>query len=249
MPTRNSSSDNEAAASSTAPKQGGKFVEEMFSGFGRASELRAGPSQPAAEEPFFALGQSKVAPGTAFRLPNRQSALRVQAESPATEVMTDLTRVDAVTIRPDASVDQANQTMIRRGVRSLFVVDEANAVLGIVTATDILGERPVQVAQERDVRHVEVLVREVMTPADLLEAMELRDVQQARVGDVVETLKRSGRQHALVIEGESDEPAAAGRTVRGIFSLTQIARQLGLPPHVGHGVARTFAEIEAAIAR
>jgi hypothetical protein len=86
-----------------------------------------------------------------------------------------------------------------------------------------------------------------MTPASQLEAVELRDVKRARVGDIVETLKRSDRQHALVIDGSSAEPASAVWTVLGIFSLTQIARQLGLPSHIGR-VARTFAEIEAAIA-
>jgi hypothetical protein len=90
-------------------------------------------------------------------------------------------------------------------------------------------------------------VSEVMTPADLLEAMELKDVQQVRVGDIVETLKQTGRQHALVIESASADAASPTLTVRGIFSLTQIARQLGLPPQMGGGVARTFAEIEAAI--
>jgi CBS domain-containing protein len=161
--------------------------------------------------------------------------------------MTDLTRVVAATIPPGARVDEANQAMIRHGVRSLFVVGEANAIAGIITATDALGEKPVQVAQERGLRHAEVLVHHVMTPSAQLEVIELRDVLQGRVGDIVETLKRSGRQHALVIDGGSAESASAGRTVRGIFSLTQIARQLGLPPHVGR-VAKTFAEIEAAIA-
>ena len=38
------------------------------------------------------------------------------------------------------------------------------------------------------------------------------------------------------------------QSVRGIFSLTQIARQLGIPPQQIHDIARTFAEIQAAIA-
>ena len=45
-----------------------------------------------------------------------------------------------------------------------------------------------------------------MTPAGFLETIELTDVLQARVGDIVETLKRSGRQHALVIESGPADP-------------------------------------------
>lgn len=248
MTDSKSASGKGAAAKAAAPEQGSRFVEKMFSGFGSATESRAGQPPPVAQEPYRALRQSKAAPGAVYALPSRRPG-RVHADSPAVDVMTDLTRVDAVTIRPDASVEDANHAMIAHRVRSLFVVDDANAVAGIVTATDVLGERPIQVAQDHGMRHVEVLVRHVMTPSDLLEAMELRDVQQARVGDVVETLRRSGRQHALVIEAGPAEPPGAPRTLRGMFSLTQIARQLGLPPQVGHGVARTFAEIEAAIGR
>src|SRR6185437_3216200 len=92
----------------------------------------------------------------------------------------------------------------------------------------------------------DVLVRDVMTPADLLETMDLQDVLRARVGDIVASLRRTGRQHALVIEAAIDA-ASPVRTIRGIFSLTQIARQLGVALHPGHDVPRTFAEMEAAI--
>jgi hypothetical protein len=77
--------------------------------------------------------------------------------------------------------------------------------------------------------------------------MGIEDVVHARVGDVIATLKRSGRRHALVVESPRDEAGPPTHTVRGIFSITQIARLLGLPPEPGHDVARTFAEIEAAI--
>ena len=66
------------------------------------------------------------------------------------------------------------------------------------------------------------------------------------MGDVVATLRLAGRQHALVVEEVADAPSGQV-TVRGIFSLTQIARQLGIPSQQVHDIARTFAEIEAAI--
>lgn len=244
MTTRNPPSPEDPAAQA---KHGGDFVERMFSGIGHNFEVPVVHPQRPPEEPYRPLRQSKATPGVTYRLQSPTAALRVQASSPATHVMTDLSKVKAVTTAAAASVDEAREVMITHRVRALFVVDESGVVLGIVTANDILGERPVQIAQDRGVRHVDVLVSEVMTPADLMEAMELQDVLQVRVGDIVETLKRSGRQHALVTESASADATSATRTVRGIFSLTQIARQLGLSPQVGHDVARTFAEIEAAI--
>jgi CBS-domain-containing membrane protein len=175
------------------------------------------------------------------------ASLPVGGDSPATDVMTDLSRVAAVTTSGGATIRAARESMITHGVRALFVVDETRAVLGIVTSTDIDEEKPIQIAQQRREAHDEVLVREVMTPAERVEAMDFDDVLRARVGDIIQTLRDCGRQHALVIESVPGGESTPTHVVRGIFSLTQIARQLGLSSQPSHDVARTFAEIEAAI--
>jgi CBS domain containing-hemolysin-like protein len=178
-----------------------------------------------------------------FRRPTQPQAARVGAESSALQVMTDLARTTPATIRPQAPLAGANQFMITRGVRLLLVVDDLETVLGVITATDLLGERPMLVATQRGMRRDELTVADVMTPAAQIEVIALADVEIARVGHVVETLRHAGRQHALVIE-PGDRP-----TVRGIFSLSQIARQLGVALPAGGEVARTFSEIEAALVK
>jgi CBS-domain-containing membrane protein len=200
-----------------------QFLERMFSGITHPGAMRPLPVRPPSEHFYRPLRETKARPGASYRLQSQAPGVRVQAESRATDVMTDLRKVAAVVTRGVATVDEAHKAMIAHGVRALFVVDEQSTVLGIVTSTDILGERPVLLAQQRGVRYDEILVRDLMTPADLLETMSLDDVLESRVGDVVASLKASGRQHALVIESE---PGAAVLMVRGIFSLTQIARQL-----------------------
>jgi CBS domain-containing protein len=186
-------------------------------------------------------------PGVRYEVPPSKAPAPVRIDSPATEVMTDLRRVSAVTIGFDASIDAANQVMIDKGVRALFVVDDTRHVLGVITASDILGERPLQFAQVREIRRSELVVRDIMTPADQLEVLDLHEIARARVGDIVATMQLAGRQHALAVE--VGEGAGTGATmVCGIFSLTQIARQLGIPPGQTHDIARTFAEIESAIA-
>jgi hypothetical protein len=247
MATNQQPDPHGAGASGAEHARADQFVERMFSGFGHTLELPLAQRRQPPERPFHPLRQSRAGPGTRYRLQTYHPAARVSAESPAIDVMTDLTRTAAVATRSHATVDAARGAMIAHRVRALFVVDADNTMLGIITSTDVLGERPVQVAHERAMPHHEVLVREVMTPADSLEAIEFSDVLQARVGDVVASLKVAGRQHAIVIESGTSDATSATRTVRGIFSLTEIARQLGLPPQGGHDVARTFAEIEAAI--
>src|ERR671934_105544 len=71
-----------------------------------------------------------------FRRPLAPAAPRVTPEAPAIQVMTDLARVSPATIRPQAPLAGANQFMITRGVRLLLVVDEHDAILGVITATD-----------------------------------------------------------------------------------------------------------------
>ena len=176
-----------------------------------------------------------------FRRPTQTAAARVTPESPALDVMTDLTRVAPATIRPRAPLSGANQFMITRGVRLLLVVDEHDLILGVITATDILGERPMQAATARGLRRDDLLVADVMTPAAEVEVLALAEVEASRVGHVLETLRRLGRQHALV--------ADAANMVCGIFSISQIARQLGVSVPTGGSVARTFSEIESALVK
>jgi CBS domain-containing protein len=194
------------------------------------------------EREFDALPIRELRAGAGFRRPSQAQAERVTPESAAMQVLTDFTRVSPATIRPQAPLSGANRFMITRGVRLLLVVDEEHeTVLGVITATDVLGERAMQVATGRGLRRDELTVADVMTPAPQVEVISLLDVERSRVGHVLETLRRAGRQHALVSDAEG--------MVRGVFSISQIARQLGVAPPVGGEVARTFAEIEAALSR
>ncbi|MDB5873251.1 MAG: hypothetical protein JWQ07_2693 [Ramlibacter sp.] len=174
----------------------------------------------------------------------RPDSGRAQAtlDSPAIEVMTDLTQVAAVVVDPQATMELAHSYMMQRGVRMLLALDKGDSLAGIITATDILGEKPVGLVQERRIRHSDILVSDLMTPAAQLDAFEMRQVASARVGHIVASLRQLRRNHALVVQTGED-----GRVeVRGIFSLSQIARQLGIALQLPE-TAGSFAEIEAAL--
>ena len=169
----------------------------------------------------------------------------MRVDSPALAVMTDLRQIPAATIDLEAPVDAANRFMIRRGVRLLLVSDDERRVLGLITSNDILGEKPVQFALERGIKRQEIRVRDIMTPCERLEVLHYADLIHAEVGHIVATLQRAGRQHALVIDMGGNGKT---QTVRGIYSASQIARQLGVAIHTTE-VAQTFAEIGAAFRR
>jgi CBS domain-containing protein len=168
----------------------------------------------------------------------------VGAESPAIEAMTDFLRVNVVHIESSASIVEANARMISRGVRLLIVSDADDRVEGLITARDILGEKPMQVAQARGCKRSELLVADLMTPVASVDTLYLNEVMNARVIDILDALKQLGRQHIMV---EDVDPATGLPRVRGLFSATHIGRLLGVPV-LGFELASTFAEIEAALA-
>ena len=167
---------------------------------------------------------------------------RVGLENPALDVMTDFRRLTAFIATPGDTITQAEERMIRRKVRLLFVMDTLDRVAGLITSTDIQGEKPLKIVQSRGIRRDEVLVADIMTPVDRLEAVDFDDIAHARVGHVLETLKARGRQHALVIEHTEGR-----QMVRGLLSLSQLCKQLGVTVETTE-VANTFLEIEQQLA-
>lgn len=180
--------------------------------------------------------------GASFIRPTQTLPERVKLEDPALNVMTDLKEVCVVTVRGKTPMDKAHEKMRRYGVRTLLVLDEADKVIGLLTTTDILGEKPMRFLQQHGGTHADILVRDIMTPQRELEVLYVQDVVSSKVGHILATLKASGRQHAMVV----DIHANGSEAICGIFSATQIARQLGVQIQITE-VARTFAEIEAAL--
>lgn len=193
---------------------------------------------------YHPLSAHPLQPGARHHQPGEDVA-RVRVDSPALAVMTDLRQIPAATIDPEAPVDAAKRFMVRRGVRLLLVSDDEHQVLGLIIWSDLLGEKPVQFALERGIRRQEIRVRDIMIPREQLEVLHYADLVHAEVGHVVATLQHAGRQHALVADMGAD---GRTETVRGIFSASQIARQLGVAIQTTE-VAQTFAEIEAALTR
>lgn len=175
--------------------------------------------------------------------PTQELPAKVTLESPAIMTMTDLRQVGALTIEPNVSIEWALKRMREGGVRLLLVTNHDDDVVGLITATDIQGEKPLRLLQNLRLRHAEIPVRDIMTPRDRLEFISMDEVLKASVGNVLETLRRIGRRHALVYDRDRQSGPAA---IRGIFSATRLSRQLGVVFEPIE-VARSFADVEIAI--
>jgi len=178
--------------------------------------------------------------GARVRQPARAALDRVTMNSPALEVMTDLRRSRAVTIAPDTPVPIALTVMIHANVRLLVVLGTAGLVCGLISARDLGGEEPLRIAARERIAHESVQVAQVMTPIDGMRPLDLGQVEHAMVRDVVRHLIDTRRQHVLVLE----RLAAADYAACGIFSATQIGRQLGHELVLDDGRAQSFSELE-----
>lgn len=187
-------------------------------------------------EPFGTLSHIRLKPATPYlhppELPNR-----AYLTSPAIEVMTDFNYVRPRTTTPEAPVDDALEQMRQVGVRLLLVEDGERNVVGLVSSYDIQGERPIKLAQQSRISRSEIRVSDIMTPQAEIDALHMLSVRNAQVGHIVATLRALERRHLLVVQsaGENGEPAddealpsigTAKQVVRGLFSSSQIGRQL-----------------------
>jgi signal-transduction protein with cAMP-binding, CBS, and nucleotidyltransferase domain len=190
-----------------------------------------------------ALPSLRLEPGISIAQAQPQTPSTVRLESPALQVMTDLTLIRAATTHPSTSLQQAEQVMIYQGVRMLFVVSDMPSLEGLITTTDLHGDRAMRIVGERQVRHHELIVADVMTPLSSLDAIDFERMASACVGNVVATLKRFGRNHLLVVQAAT---AQTPQRVRGVISRAQVERQLGAPIDVTQ-IASSFSEIERAL--
>lgn len=165
---------------------------------------------------------------------------RVSLDSLALEVMIPPGAARAATMDAGESVLEAEHRMRQGGLGQLLVVDAEQRVVGLVTLSDVLGEKPVQIAFERQMHRDEVMVRNIMTPREELLGLTLEQVRAAKVGNILATLYRKGRRHVLVTERNGAHPSL----LCGIFSMERICQRLHIAPQESMAAA-SFADIEA----
>jgi len=166
----------------------------------------------------------------------------IDMDAPATDVMTDLSQVPVISIPAESGIDEALRLMIHARVRMLVVFNVEGDLVGLITSRDIAGEKPVDFVSRNRIARDQVQVSDIMTPREQVDVLHMAEVTRARVGDIVETLREQGRQHALAIE----RTPSGEWVLRGIFSTTHIGRRLGISVEAS-GAVQSFAELEAVL--
>ncbi|GAB4348683.1 MAG: hypothetical protein Kow0073_01660 [Immundisolibacter sp.] len=172
---------------------------------------------------------------------------QVTLDDAASTVITDLRGAATLTVPADTRIDAALERMIHAGVRLLFVVDGGFTLLGLITAHDIEGERPMQFLHSHgaavgDLRRGDIRVGDLMEPVEQWRVLLTSSLVGARVGDLVATFAGSGRRHLVVVEPERD----GSHRLCGLCSARRLERALGQPIDTGPS-ARNFAQLVQAI--
>jgi CBS-domain-containing membrane protein len=188
-----------------------------------------------------ALAFQSMPVGAGYARPEQRFPAGLSPDSPALDAMTDLRRVTALTVERTNTLAATRERMQKLGVRMLLVTGATGAVMGIVTVTDLDSDRPQKIASKTGEQPEELQVQDIMTLRGRIEILPLGDVEQANIGRILSSLREAGRRHALVLDTATANHAAE---ICGIFSLTRLCGQIGLPIKPGDAMPA----IDAALA-
>lgn len=166
-------------------------------------------------------------PGITLAAPGGDPWL-VSRTDPAHSVMTDFHERSAVVVPGDTPIDAALEHLKHTGTRSAFVVNkDGRHVLGMITAYDIQGEKPIRHLQSVGCNHNtcsrdDVLVQDIMEKAAEWQVADIKDIESSTIDMLLSLFKATGRTHIAVIEKSEEH----GARLRGMFSAAKIMRLL-----------------------
>jgi len=164
----------------------------------------------------------------------RASSLQVPGEDPwyadaldpALSVMTDFRERASVTVSETAMIDEALEHMRHTGVRSAFAVHDGNhEVVGLITAYDIISEKPMLNMRFAATPRSEVLVFDIMQRVSDWRVADIKQIERATVAAVAEMFAKTGLTHVPVLEASH----TGEQRLRGLLSAAKVIRLLSRP--------------------
>jgi CBS-domain-containing membrane protein len=144
-------------------------------------------------------------------------------DDPALSVMTDFREHSSITVADGATIDTALEHMKHTGVRCAFAVDEARrTVVGMITAYDIMGEKPLRHLRAVPVRREDILVKDLMTPLADWQVADLRQIEASTVAAVARLFEATRMTHIAIVENDPQH----GQRLRGLLSAAKVKRLL-----------------------
>jgi CBS domain-containing protein len=148
--------------------------------------------------------------------------------------MTDFRERASVTVQDTELIDQALEHMRHAGVRCALAIDDRRSiVVGLITAYDIIGEKPMQVMQAEAIPRRDVLVRDIMQKISECPVADIKQIETATVAAVSSMFIRNQLTHVPVVEtSETGE-----QRLRGLLSAAKVRRLLSRAEPITHDLA------------
>jgi CBS domain-containing protein len=148
----------------------------------------------------------------------------VSEDDEALSVMIDFRSRSSVTVLENDNIDNALEHLKHTGVRCAFVVDtrQKQAVVGMLTAHDVLGEKPQQHNHFYGGERGDIQVKDIMQKMGEWRVADLQEIEQSTVEDILNIFNKTGLTHLPVIETVNGSQAR----LRGLFSFAKIKRLL-----------------------
>ena len=148
---------------------------------------------------------------------------------PALSVMTDFRERTSITVSENAAIEEALEHMKHTGVRCAFAVeDDRRVVVGLITAYDIMSEKPIRHVRAVAGRWRDVLVRDIMQNIQDWRVADIREIERLTVADLVQVFGDPSTTHVPVVEVTD----RGERKLRGLLSAARVKRLLSNQAHL-----------------
>jgi len=191
-------------------------------------------------KPFSPLPAIRLHAGVAYFHPLELPEV-LHWEDSALHAMVDFKYIKPETIRPDEALATALTAVANCSYHVLLVVSYEGNVLGLVSAEDLLGEKPLKVIQERHISRADIPVQLVMLPQTAILAIDIENLRHAKVGHIIRTLQAHKQHFALIVKIEEGGHV---QKIRGLFSLSLLSKQLGYDVTSDLAEAHSIAELQ-----
>jgi CBS-domain-containing membrane protein len=146
----------------------------------------------------------------------------IHFDDPAFIAMVDFRNQAPHTLPETTELEAAQHEMEFHGTHFMLVTNSADKLIGVVTASDLLGEKPIQVASHTRIAHDKIQLSHLMTSIEKIPALDVEAVSYAKVANIIKTLHSINSPYALVIRQLDD----GTQRLRGYFSTSQMSKQL-----------------------
>jgi len=195
-------------------------------------------------ETFQILQTDDISSVSILVIGSAQSSEFKTLDSPCKRILIDFHHESPAVASPDFSIDHGLQLIRCGNCSELIVVDcQTLECKGLISAREIVGEKPIRFAETYRKSRAEITVGELMEPVSRLHRVDNKALKNYKIGDIVKTL-RSLRQPYLMVT----TVVKKRRIVSGYFSLAHIGAELDIN-FDAFSRARSFAELEYVLHR